>query len=146
MPVTTRFQSRKRQRSEETSSEGGNTTSLRKRNSVLKRVRKTISSKTTTKANRISNSGTPITTSPLKFTQKLWNKQDQHKGDRWRLFQSVARHLEISGTSRTAVNVLYPGSFVDIAPSFVFPNAVYVDLDKRANRFFKDTSGRSVDG
>ena len=35
-------------------------------------------------------------------------------------------------------NVLYPGSFVHITPSFVFPRAVYVDSDKRAAKFFRD--------
>ena len=37
--------------------------------------------------------------------------------------------------------VLYPGSFVDIAPSFVFDAVTYVDSDRRAARFFADTPG-----
>jgi hypothetical protein len=37
--------------------------------------------------------------------------------------------------------VLYPGSFVDIAASFVFPNVVYVDSDRRAAAFFSDITG-----
>lgn len=37
--------------------------------------------------------------------------------------------------------VLYPGSFVDIAPSFVFPAVTYVDVDQRAQAFFDDTPG-----
>ena len=37
--------------------------------------------------------------------------------------------------------VLYPGSFVDIAPSFVFDSVTYVDIDAQAARFFKDTRG-----
>lgn len=35
-------------------------------------------------------------------------------------------------------NVLYPGSFVHITPSFVFRKTVYVDNDKGAKNFFKD--------
>ena len=35
-------------------------------------------------------------------------------------------------------NVLYPGSWIHITPSLVFPLVVYVDSDKRANIFFKD--------
>ncbi|MBD3184003.1 hypothetical protein GF312_17090 [Candidatus Poribacteria bacterium] len=34
--------------------------------------------------------------------------------------------------------VLYPGSFVHITPSFVFPHIVYVDSYKKADTFFKD--------
>ena len=39
-------------------------------------------------------------------TRELWPKQDQHEGDRWRLFSAVGRALDIDA-------VLYPGSFVD---------------------------------
>ncbi len=67
-------------------------------------------------------------------TAKLWAKQDQHEGDRRRLFTAVATALK-------AKTVLYPGSFVDIAPSFVFESVTYLDLDKRAARFFADTEG-----
>lgn len=68
------------------------------------------------------------------LTEKLWTKQDQHKGDRWCLFSAVAEHLD-------ATRVLYPGSYVDVAPSFVWPSVTYVDLDKRAARFFDDEAG-----
>lgn len=37
--------------------------------------------------------------------------------------------------------MLYPGSFVDIAPSFVWPLVTYVDTDRRAERFFDDRDG-----
>ncbi len=36
-------------------------------------------------------------------------------------------------------SALYPGSFIHIAPSFVFPDVIYVDNDTRAKKFFKDT-------
>lgn len=40
-----------------------------------------------------------------------------------------------------AATVLYPGSYVDIAASFVFPSVTYVDIDARAARFFSDSNG-----
>jgi hypothetical protein len=70
----------------------------------------------------------------LPLTAKLWAKQDQHQGDRWRLFTAVASMVD-------ATSVLYPGSFVDLAPSFVWPSVTYVDVDARAKRFFDDTEG-----
>ncbi|WBX74903.1 hypothetical protein PG911_09555 [Tenacibaculum ovolyticum] len=35
-------------------------------------------------------------------------------------------------------NTLYPGSYVHITPSFIFPTTVYVDCDKGAKFFFND--------
>ncbi len=67
-------------------------------------------------------------------TRQLWAKQDQHDGDRWRLFVAVAAAVDVE-------TVLYPGSFVDIAPSFVFPSVTYLDTDKRTPGFFADTEG-----
>ena len=37
--------------------------------------------------------------------------------------------------------MFYPGSYVDLAPSFVFGSVTYLDADKRAPRFFADTDG-----
>ncbi len=67
-------------------------------------------------------------------TAELWAKQNQHNGDRLRLFAAVSKRVEAS-------LVLYPGSFVDIAASFVFPAVTYVDTDRRAKTFFDDTEG-----
>ncbi len=64
----------------------------------------------------------------------LWAKQDQHEGDRWRLFSSVAKAVEADAA-------LYPGCYVDVAPSFVFRSVTYVDMDKRTPGFFADTEG-----
>jgi len=69
-----------------------------------------------------------------KMTQQLWDKQDKHTGDRWRLFQAI--HEVVPADS-----VLYAGSYVDVAPSFVYSDVTYVDLDKRAARFFADAEG-----
>lgn len=67
-------------------------------------------------------------------TAELWAKQDHHHGDRWRLFSAVARAID-------ATTVLYPGSYVDLAPSFVFESVTYLDVDKRAAAFFADNDG-----
>ncbi len=64
-------------------------------------------------------------------TRRLWNEQNKHEGDRQRLFAAVAEAIP-------ANRVLYPGSFVDIAASFVFDDVTYVDIDRRAARFFGD--------
>lgn len=55
-------------------------------------------------------------------------------GDRRRLFGAVAAAVD-------AGIVLYPGSFVDLAPSFVWTSVTYVDLDRRARQFFADEDG-----
>jgi len=67
-------------------------------------------------------------------TQNLWDQQNRHPGDRRRLFTAV--RAEIGGSA-----VLYPGSFVDISASLVYPSVTYVDVDIRAARFFSDESG-----
>lgn len=69
-----------------------------------------------------------------KLTRDLWAKQDQHPGDRFRLFSAIADAFDLE-------TVLYPGSFVDVAPSFFFNAVCYVDSDARAARFFADTAG-----
>lgn len=55
---------------------------------------------------------------------------DRHPDDRIRLFRAVATLVPRSEP------VLYPGSYVDIAPSVWFDAVTYADMDKRANRFF----------
>lgn len=67
-------------------------------------------------------------------TRRLWEQQDRHPGDRSRLFGAVA---EFIGDTP----VMYPGSFVDVAASFVFDNVTYVDSDRQAARFFADAAG-----
>ncbi|MEZ5217710.1 MAG: hypothetical protein R2715_14270 [Ilumatobacteraceae bacterium] len=51
-----------------------------------------------------------------------------------RLFAAVAGFVEAS-------RVLYPGSFVDVTASFVFPAVTYVDVDRRTAKFFADREG-----
>lgn len=54
---------------------------------------------------------------------------DHHTDDRVRLFSAVAEAVQPDA-------VLYPGSYVDIGPSVFFDDVEYVDVDKRAARFF----------
>lgn len=67
-------------------------------------------------------------------TRKLWTEQDRHPGDRQRLFTAVVDAV-------AAESALYPGSFVDLAASFVLDDVTYVDIDKRAAAFFGDEEG-----
>lgn len=65
-------------------------------------------------------------------TRRLWAEQEgRHPGDRLALFSAIR---DVTGPAR----VLYPGSYVDIAPSFVFGHVTYLDMDRRAARFFAD--------
>lgn len=59
---------------------------------------------------------------------------DQHRDDRVRLFRTIADVVTPS------TRVLYPGSYVDIAPSVWFDDVTYVDTDKRAARFFGEAA------
>ncbi len=68
------------------------------------------------------------------MTRRLWGTQNRHGEDRARLFTAVAVAID-------AETVLYPGSYVDVAPSFAFPSVTYVDSDDRADRFFDDAEG-----
>ena len=52
--------------------------------------------------------------------------------ERTELFLQIQNKYEIK-------KALYPGSYVHITPSFVIPQVVYVDSDKNANRFFKNS-------
>jgi len=64
----------------------------------------------------------------LELYNKYYSSRDY---ERLELFQKISEKQHIE-------HVLYPGSFVHITPSFVFPHVVYVDSDKKAARFFKD--------
>jgi len=68
------------------------------------------------------------------LTRRLCEEQDRHLRDRLRLFTTI-------GAFTGATSVLYPGSFVDVAVSFVFDSVTYVDNDRQASRFFADTAG-----
>lgn len=60
-----------------------------------------------------------------------WSQYRETIGDRSGLFCAVADTWPVE-------RVLYPGSYVDLAPSTAFASVVYVDSDSRAARFFGD--------
>jgi hypothetical protein len=47
------------------------------------------------------------------------------------LYSALNREFDIK-------RVVYPGSFVQMSPSFVFPDVVYIDSDENAKIFFND--------
>ena len=51
-------------------------------------------------------------------------------GDRYNLFKLLKDNFTIK-------NIVYPGSYIDITPSFFFPKAYYIDTDKKAKKFFE---------
>lgn len=51
--------------------------------------------------------------------------------ERLDLFQLLAKELHI-------LSAVYPGSFIHITPSFVFPLVAYIDSDRKAKRYFKE--------
>ncbi len=67
-------------------------------------------------------------------TRKLWEKQTRLVGDRTGLFGAIAEVAD-------AKTVLYPGSYVDLTPSIIWPTVTYVDVDRRAHQFFSDAAG-----
>lgn len=62
--------------------------------------------------------------------QKYYIDRDYEQVD---LFRLLKNHYDIS-------KVIYPGSYIHISPSFIFPYVVYIDSDKNAKRFFKSDS------
>lgn len=63
----------------------------------------------------------------------FYAEYDVHPDDRVGLFGAVTPLVANDAA------VLYPGSYVDIAPSVWFDDVTYVDMDKRAPRFFGET-------
>lgn len=69
-----------------------------------------------------------MTTTALALYQKFFVQKGT---ERLALFEVLAERYDVK-------SVLYPGSFVHITPSLVFPRVVYVDNDRRCPRFFAD--------
>ena len=60
----------------------------------------------------------------------LYHKYHLDNADeRFGMFEKMAAHFDIE-------SALYPGSFVHVTPSFVFPKVTYIDMERRANQFF----------
>jgi hypothetical protein len=73
-------------------------------------------------------------TKPANDTHEAYNKyyidRDYEQVD---LFRLLKNQYDIS-------KVVYPGSYIHISPSFIFPYVVYIDTDKNAKRFFNNGS------
>lgn len=63
---------------------------------------------------------------PLALYNKYYTERDFERLD---LFQELAQVYGVQSS-------LYPGSFVHISPSFVYPRTAYIDSDKQAKKFF----------
>jgi len=60
-----------------------------------------------------------------------YNEYKNKIGNRKELYRAIAKKYEIG-------SALYPGSHIDIAPSFFIPKVIYVDNFKGAINFFKN--------
>ncbi|MBL1101069.1 hypothetical protein [Streptomyces coffeae] len=63
------------------------------------------------------------------MSERAFTDYINHIGDRTSLYAVVAAH---TGARR----VLYPGSYLDLAPSYVWADVTYLDSDTRARRLF----------
>jgi hypothetical protein len=60
---------------------------------------------------------------------ELYKEYMQKVGDRTELFELLETKFDIE-------SALYPGSYIDITPSFFFCKTVYIDNFKKTNKFF----------
>ncbi len=65
------------------------------------------------------------------MVETSWFSYRETIGDRTELFRVVDRQLHPR-------KVLYLGSYVDLSPSMTWSEVTYVDVDKRAQKFFAD--------
>ena len=63
----------------------------------------------------------------IQIYKKYYKDRDYEQID---LFRLLKNEFKIK-------NAIYPGSYVHISPSFIFPDVVYIDSDINAIRFFK---------
>ena len=78
-----------------------------------------------------------MTTSPHDVA-RFHADYDVHENDRIHLFEPIAGFVSHSA------RVLYPGSYVDIAPSVWFDEVTFVDTDRRAATFFDNNDAVSA--
>jgi hypothetical protein len=69
-----------------------------------------------------------------KMVLRTYEDYERSRGDLSGMFSLLADAFAIK-------RVLYPGSYIHLSPSFIFPSVVYVDTDKRAKKFFADRLG-----
>lgn len=76
-----------------------------------------------TKENHIASS----TTKALQAYKKYYIDREYEQVD---LFRLLRDQFDIS-------SAIYPGSYIQVSPSFVFPRVVYIDADKKAVKYFQ---------
>jgi hypothetical protein len=69
----------------------------------------------------------PSNNNAVEAYKKYYVERDYEQVDLWRLLRDEF------GISK----VIYPGSYIQISPSFIFPFVVYIDSDKNAIRYFQ---------
>ncbi|SDS11363.1 hypothetical protein SAMN04489860_0825 [Paraoerskovia marina] len=67
-----------------------------------------------------------------------WAGYRQSIGDRSSLFAAVH-------AATGAERALYPGSYLDLAPSTALPSVTYLDMDRRAAKYFADPDAVAAD-
>jgi len=67
----------------------------------------------------------------IKDYEEYIQKSGENFGHRYGLFK-------ILNDNFTIYTVTYPGSYIDITPSFFFPTTYYIDIDKKVKKFFKN--------
>ncbi len=70
-------------------------------------------------------------------TRRMWNAQSWHPSERKQLFSAIAANFTIN-------TALYPGSYFDLSPAFIFDDVAFVDTNRKAAKFFADRD--AVDG
>lgn len=71
-----------------------------------------------------------MTDDPLNLYRHYHLNRDD---DRLGMFRLLAEHFPIH-------SALYPGCFVHLTPALVFPRVIFVDMDRRAQSFFKQAA------
>jgi hypothetical protein len=71
----------------------------------------------------------PLNNDAIEAYKKYYVNRDYEQVDLWRLLRN---RFGIS-------QVIYPGSYIQISPSFIFPCVIYIDSDKNAIRFFQSS-------
>ena len=70
----------------------------------------------------------------LEAYQKYYIDRDYEQVDLFRLLKNEFG----------VASAVYPGSYIQISPSFIYPTVVYIDSDKNALRFFQDESLKEI--
>lgn len=66
--------------------------------------------------------------------KKYYIERDYEQVDLYRLLKE---RFDIS-------NAIYPGSYIQISPSFIFPHVVYIDSDRTAKEFFRSKTPNEI--